>query len=313
MKSLLIFLIIVLSSVSSYSQKIQYNVIQKNVNFYEFNSSRDKIYIYSYYNGLSVYDIKNESTTIIDTGMLAETNHLKYPLFLSETGLIYFVSEEEIYIIKEETIIKKIPIVYDEYRYGAINSETRARDEKRMNKLNLLIEEYDNSDIQEIFGKIIILSQKNKKSIAFYNRRVRNSSMASENKIKINNYQKIIKYVNDTSFTLKKTKNGVDNYFENNKLTINEKVFSCRKPSFMSLISNCKYKINIKVNKKIISLKDTHRDTRISYYNSSRISAELIDYIPNSRYITDKFGNIYINFTIKKQRKLIKISADNFN
>ena len=313
MKSFLISLILIISSVSLYSQKTQYNVVHENVRFYEFNTSRDKIYYCDYSNVLYVYDIKNESKTIIDTGMLAETDHLKYPLYLSETGLIYFVSEEHIYVIKDETIINKTPIIYDEYRYGAINSETIARDKKRMMQLNNLISEYKNNDIHEVFGKFIIFNYKDGSSIAFYEKRVRNNSMTEENKTKIKNNQKIIKYVNDTSYTIIETKNGVDNFFENNKIIITEKVYSCRKPSFMSLITKCKYNIKINSNNKTITLKDKKRDTRISFYNGSRINAELNEYIPNSRYITDKYGNIYINFTVKEHRKLIKIPASKFN
>ena len=317
-KNLIIFLILGLS-LSSCAQKPKYKTISSWVQFYEFNASRNKIYFYDYNKILSVYDINKQTTTIVDTGLNAETMFFDSPLFCYN-GYMYLITEYNILKIKDEKIINKIPIIFYEYHYGSIDAESIKFEENKMKKLNKIISDYNDNDIQRFFGNmhehlhnnLIILNYKDKNPIAFYAQRLRKrNNLNPENKTKIENIQRLVYFVSDTSYTIKHAKNGAINYFENKKITIQEKSYSCRKQSFMSLVSLCKYAIYITNKNKTFKLKNNKRDSRISLVNGETFSVNLNKKLPNSRYITDKNGDIYLIFG--KELNFIKIPKNQFN
>ena len=299
----------ILSSLFSFAQKPEYQTIYKNVEFYEFNTNKDEIYIYSY-KKLCVYDINKQKLSVLDTNVYAETVWLKFPFFLAKTGFIYFVTYKYVYEIKDKKIARKIPIIYEEYRGGMIDFEN---EKQKMKVFNKLITDYKDNDITKLMDDIYFLNYKDGHSVAFSCSRLRDNDLIEENKEKIVKNVKVIDLDTDTSYISKQTKEGTTNYFENKKIVIKEETYSCRKTSFMSLVSGCKYKINIEYNNKTIKLKDKERRTRYSYVNGKRISEELNRYLPNSKYITDKNGNIYLMFWEDDKHNLIKLPINQFN
>ncbi len=297
----------ILSSLFSFAQKPKYEIIHSEVEFYEFNSARDHIYIYTK-GKLSFYDINENKLSVIDANCNAKTVRLVFPLFLAKTGLMYFVTDEYVYEIEEGQVLKKIPFIYDEYQSGAINAEWRKNEEHKMKVFNKLVADYKDNDIQKLMTEIYILNYKDGHSVAFERKRMKNRNLTNENKTKILKYVNQIELDTDTSFICKSSKGGLVNYFDTNKLVIKEKSYSCRKEHFMSLSSDCKYKISISFNNKTVKLKDTQRRPRYSYANSERVRVELNRYLPNSKYITDASGNVYILFWENNKHNLVSVS-----
>ena len=179
-----------------------------------------------------------------------------------------------------------------------------------MNAFNKLIAEYKDNDITKLMDELYILNYKDGHSVAFSKRRLDDDDLTEENKAKILNSVKPVDLDIDTSFTIESTKSGTMSYFDNKKIMLKEKEYSCRKKSLMSLVSQCKHKLIIKFNNKSVKLKDTKRDVRISYKDGEKFKGDLYDYLPNSRYITDKNSNIYLIFRIKDEKNLIKLSIN---
>jgi len=301
-----------LSTLFSYAQKAEYEIIYSDAKFFEFNTARDKIYIYAH-RKLSVYDINKAELSVIDTDIYAETLWLLFPFFLAKTGLIYFVTNFYIYEITDENTIKKIPIVYHEYNGGMMGKEYMERRNQEMVKLNKLLVDCEDNNIQNLHNDIFIVNYQNGHSIAFHKRRLKDEKLTKENKEKVLKHAKLIDLDIDTSFAGVSTDIGVTNYFDNKKLLIKEESYSCRRTGFMSLVSGCKYKIDIEFNNKTVKFKDAKRRTRLSYVAENTMSVDLNKYLPNSRYITDKNGDIYILFWIKDEHNLIKLPINQFN
>jgi hypothetical protein len=301
-----------LSTLFSHAQKAEYEIIYSDAEFFEFNSARDKIYIYAHHK-LSVYDIKKAKLSVLDTDIYAETLWLRFPFFLAKTGLIYFVISNYVYEITDENTIKKIPVVYKEYSGGMMDKEYMENRKHEMDELNKLLADCEDNHIQNLHNDIFIVNYQDGHSIAFHKKRLEDKKLTKENKEKVLKHSKLIDLDIDTSYAGVSTDIGVTNYFDNKKLLIKEESYSCRRTSFMSLVSGCKYKIDIEFNNKTVKFKDTKRRTRLSYVAENTMSVDLNKYLPNSRYITDKNGDIYILFWIKDEHNLIKLPINQFN
>lgn len=300
-----------LSSLFSCGQKPNYEIIYPNAKFFEFNSNRDRIYIYSYGN-LSVYDVNTSKLSVMDTNVIAETVRNRFPFFLAKTGLVYFVTAEFVYELGDGKIIKKAPFIYEEYSGGMIDAAYREREEQKMKVFNKLIAEYKDNDIIKLMDDIFILNYKDGHSVAFERRRVKDTDLTKENKEKILKHVIQVDLETDISFDIANKDKGVISHFNNKQLIIKEKRYSCRKASFMSLYSGCKYKMNVEFNGKTIELKDTNRKYRRSLYDGGYLEGDLYKYLPNSRRITDKNGNIYLLFWKKDKLNLIRLPIKQF-
>jgi len=221
-----LIIIMFLSSIFSLAQKAEYEIVSTDMKFYEFNSARDKIYIYTN-RKLSIYNINEGKLSTIDTNIYAEAVWLKFPFFLAKTGLVYFVNSNYIFVMKNEKIIKKIPFIYKEYRGGMIDAEYLKKEEQKMKIFNKLIDDFKDNDITILMDDIFILNYKDGHSVAFEHRRLRDTDFKKENKEKILKYVKSIDLDIDTSYISKQTKEGATNYFENKKIVIKEEL--CKK------------------------------------------------------------------------------------
>ena len=306
-----------LSSMFSFAQKAEYEIIHNKPWFYEFNLKRDKIFIYDYDKNLSVYDVNTGKNTLIEANVEAETGSMiKNPFIITTNDKLMFITETHVCEIKDNKLIPKAEFAYEEYRYGAITSETIERDDKKVEELNKLFAEYTGNNVQRYdkHHDIFVFNYQDEHSIAiYYDRLIGVRPLSDENIVKINQLAKIIENNIDSSYyiDIKKHRNVI-NYFENKKISIEEKTYSCKKESFMSLVSQCKYKIKIKYKDKTVNLKDEYRKTRFSFWDDKDLGVNLNTNIPFSRYITDNKGNIYLSFCIDGELKLIKIPVKQF-
>jgi len=301
----------ILSSLFSFGQKAHFQTIFPKAKFFEFNSNRDKIYIYSY-GKLSVYDINKNKLSVIDTNIYAETVRNRFPFFLAKTGLVYFVNDKYVYEIKDDEIIKKAPFIYEEYSGGMIDAAYRKKEEQKMKEFNKLIADYEDGDIKKLMDDIFILNYKDGHSVAFEHRRLKVDNLTKENKAKILKHVKQVDLDTDTSFIIEDDDETTISHFNNKKLIIKEKKYSCRKASFMSLSSDCKYKMDIEFNNKTIKLKDTYRKYRGSLKDGGKLKGDLYRHLSNSKRITDKNGDIYLLFWEKDEHNLIKLPINQF-
>jgi len=311
MKLKLISLIMIFSNLFSFGQKANYEIIYRKAEFFEFNSNRDKVYIYSY-GKLSVYDVNSGKLSVIDKSVIAETVRNRFPFFLAKTGSLYFVSNEFVYEIKDGKIIKKTPFIDDDYSGGMIDAAYLEKEERKMKGFNKLIADYGHNDIKKLMDDVFILNYRDGHSVAFKHRRLKDTDLTKENKAKILKHVKQVDIDTDTSYMNKSEKKSATNYFDNNKLIIKERSYSCRKASMMSLTSSCKYKITVEFKDKKFQLKDTERRGRYSIVGKKRLRVDLYNYLPNSKRITDKKGNIYLIFWEKDVHNLIKIPVTQF-
>jgi len=306
-----------LSSLFSCAQKAEFESIHNEPMFFEFNLKRDKIFIYDYDKNLSVYDVNTGKTSLIEAEVAAETGSNIYnPFTLTVEGKLMFITENHVCEIKNDKLIRRAKFAYEEYSYGAITSETIARNEKRVEELNKLFDEYTGNKIQkyEKHHEIYVFNYPDGHAIAIYEDRLRGvNPLSNKNIEKIKRLAQTVKSVKDTSYSIEvKKRKNVINYFENKKISIEEKTYSCKRQSMMSLVSQCRYKIRIKYNDKTFELNDKHRTTRLSIWNHIDLDVNLNENIPFSRYITDINGNIYLIFDVEKETKLIKIPIGQF-
>lgn len=314
MKLRLILIIMFLSSLFSFAQKSKYEIIYPNARFYEFNTERDKIYILDFDNQLSVYNIGIKKLTPIEKDDSLEYS-VSSSLFLTDDGLIYCVSETNIRVIKDDKIIKRIPVIHNKNLY------TKQDKEKRSNELNKLVSDYNGDNIWNLFDKNIILNYHNGQSVAFPVKRVRYLDLSKENTAKIEKLQQKIDNIRDTSCTFKHTKNGTISTilkrtkygtistFLDTQIKIEGIPYSCRtKGWFMSAgPKKCRYKIKILHKNKSCTLKDRKRETSGFYWKHTWYEGDLGHLIPNSYYISDRNEEIFIIFTIKGYYQLVKI------
>jgi len=317
MKRYLILAIMFLSTLFSCAQKAEYEIIYKNPMFYEFNQNRDKIFIYDYALNLSVYDVNTDQTTLIEAGVMAEiSRNIKNPFIRTAEGKILFVAHSDLYEIKDNKLISIAKFVYDEYELNTHDDKKKEKEKLELEKLNRLVAEYKDDKLIS-YKKCIdvyVFNYADDHAVAMYGTRLEGLNLLEkENIAKIKRLAKPVENARDTSYFIKIKKDGsVINYFENKKLSIEEKSYSCKNEEPIRVITQCKYKIKVKYKNKAVTLKNEHRETRFSTWKDNYLNVDLNEYIPYSQYIADKNGNIYIFFDIEEKTKLIKIPVSQF-
>ena len=77
----------------------------------------------------------------------------------------------------------------------------------------------------------------------------------------------------------------------------------------MSYLDNCRYKVRVIVNNKSITIRDKEPDNRAVYkdWGNKEWNCDIHTRIPASKYITDKYGNIYLPFKVSGSNCIVKI------
>ncbi len=303
----------ILSSIFSFGQNNKYEIINKHIKFYEFNAERTKIYMLDYDKNLLVYNVKTKEYTTIKTGIDGDDYFIKQPMFCVKSDALYIVGQKCVYKIKNDNFVAEIPFLYKEYKSGKTASEAIATDKERMKYFNDKISDFEGESIISLLDELYILNYKNGEQLALYSRILRTKKTEEKNRNKIENFANIISSQVDTSYYRENIrKKRTVNYFENKKYIIKEHIYLCRKKSIMSLVSSCKYKIQVVVNKDNIRLKDKIGRQRALYkgWGKGKWNCNLFKYLPNSKYITDIDGNIYFLFYLKNEQSLIKIPVN---
>lgn len=294
-----------LSSLFSCAQKAEYKIIHNEPMFYEFNLKRDKVFIYDHAYNLSVYDVNTGKTTLIKADVIAEVSrNIRNPFIRTVDGRLLFTTLSDLCEIKDNKLIPRAKFVYKEEK------------EAELKKLNELVSEYEDNNIisYKRHFDVYVLNYADGHAVVIYGiRLVGINPLEKENIEKIKRLAKPVENAIDTTYSIEIKKRGkVINYFENKKLSIEEKSYSCKREGVMSLVSQCKYKIKIKYNSKAVTLKNEHRETRFSFWKDNNLDVDLNSHIPYSQYITDNKGNIYLIFDIEGESKLIKIPVNQF-
>ncbi len=275
----------IFSSLFSYSQKPKYEIISDDVTHYEFNKNRDKIYIATYEKELFIYDVNTKSISKI-----AKVKYRCEEMLLDEnTNILFCRANKHMYLIYENGIIKTINYI--------------SREE--LNKI--LIHEIKSLEIFSLTYNIINL--KNGTSFYTYEKYVEKIiSKEQKKKIKINT----LSAKKEPSYKLNIiSKKKVISSFENEKIIMKEQSYHCNYFAVIFSIWNpplpCRYKIKITQGDFKLKLKD--KRSRDAYmiksegYSGGRLRVK----IPESRYITDVNGEIYLPFYNGDNQNLIRI------
>jgi len=306
----IILLVMIFSSIFSFGQNGNYEIINKHIKFYEFNAERTKIYMLDYDKKLLVYDVKTKKYTTIKTGIDGDDYFLKHPMFCVKSDALYVVGKKCVYKIKNDKFVAEIPFLYKEYKSGKTATEALATDKERLKYFNAKISDFDGESIISLLDGLYILNYKNGEQLALYSRILRSKKTEDKNRNKIKDFANIISPQVDTSYYRENIRRkGTVNYFENKKYVIKERVYSCRKKSIMSFVSSCRYKMKVVMNDENVRFKDSRGRQRALYnrLGKGKWNCNLFKYLPNSKYITDIDGNIYILFYFKNEQSLIKI------
>jgi len=292
----IIILIMIFSNLLSYAQKSKHEIIQKDVKYYEFNNERDKIYILNSDYKLSVYNTGNgvltDITTFSDKEIKEEWG--KKPLYFTEDGNLFITGSKFVYKIHDNKVLEKIPISIIE-TISSWDIRNGTSDEKTKEFNNFL----SKPDI-----KVIILDNNycivysNGEATAFTTNRLNNYG-EDNNKQKIESLKKNISCIKDESHLKKNIGNKETvNYFLNDKIIIEEKNYSCE--IFRSVMAmtrpECKNKMKVITNEKVVKFKDKKRRSRfvVRGWGKGEWNCDMHERIPNSNYISDKDGNIYL-------------------
>ena len=279
-------LIIILTSLFSCSQEPKYEIIVRDIKLYEFNNQRDKIYITTENKDLLVYDINTQELTKI----LTSEYFCREILYDIKSDMLYYNTAWFMYRIKNDEIIEKISPVKDD------------KD----------IPNFDIQSIDVLLPYYNILNLKNGSSVFTYEEYIE-TFLSNEQNSKIDIYY--LTRIKDSTFQkgyLKKKR--TINYFENNKIIIDEQVYHCNYFAvFFSIWSPplpCRYKMKLTSGKFKLKLKD--KGSRNAYMMKKGIwwSGRIEWDIPESKYITGVNGDIYLPFYVGDDKCLIKISME---
>lgn len=287
----------IISSLFGYGQKSEHKIVHENILFYEFNYDRDKIYIIDKDNKLSVFDVNAENTVEIETlqDNTFEKQWGKGPFYLTDTGSLYLSGSAFLYKIKHNKIIEKYPVSI---------IETMSSWDIRDGKSDIKEKEFNdfiakpNIEITVLDSNICILIAADKESCFFTMNRL-NYYGTDKNKQKVESLKKEINCKRDESHYKENIgKRQTINYFMNKKIIAEEKIYA--KERFRPLMSltrpDYRYKIKISFDKKVVKLKDRKKRSRsvARGWGKGSWNCDMHDRIPNSNYISDKNGNIYL-------------------